>query len=240
MYNHASAGYICPICVAIEGVEDEHTMAKQADIVYRDEHVLVYVNSKFIGKNPGHVIVVPTRHFENIFDLHPTYARRIMDVSQMMARALMTVRKCDGVYVVQNNGPASGQHALHYHQHIIPRWNNDNLRLLDAQGDVRVADPAERLLYAEALRAYLRAPKTTVDFVPSSYLALVYVPNQQPGSSPCYAVSPEMGVRDESAPQLFNIHMDPYLDRRVPFEDVHPFPKVLEELKRRIALYKSH
>lgn len=155
MYNHAAADYVCPICLAIQGVENDQTMAKQADIVYRDTHALVYVNSKFVGNNPGHVIVVPTVHYENLYDLPREYAHRIIEVSQMMACALKSVRKCDGVWVVQNNEPASGQHALHYHMHIFPRYVNDNLRQLDVAGHVRVAAPAERAPYAEALRAYL-------------------------------------------------------------------------------------
>lgn len=155
MYNHAPADYVCPICLAIQGVENDQTMAKQADIVYRDELALVYVNSKFVGNNPGHVIVVPTAHFENLYELPAAYAHRIIEVSQKMALALKAVRKCDGIWVIQNNEPASGQHAFHYHMHLFPRFDGDNLRELDIAGHVRVADPAERAPYAEALRAYL-------------------------------------------------------------------------------------
>jgi histidine triad (HIT) family protein len=72
-----------------------------------------------------------------------------------MALALKAVRKCDAIWIVQNNEPASGQHAFHYHMHVFPRWDNDNLRELDIQGNVRVSDPAERTPYAEALKAYL-------------------------------------------------------------------------------------
>jgi histidine triad (HIT) family protein len=155
MHNHAPADYVCPICLAIQGVESEQTMARQADIVYRDELALVYVNSKFVGNNPGHVIVVPTAHFENLYELPAGYAHRIIEVSRMMALALKAVRQCDGIWVVQNNEPASGQHAFHYHMHIFPRFEGDRLRELELEGNVRVADPAERAPYAEALRAYL-------------------------------------------------------------------------------------
>ncbi len=155
MFNHAPKDYVCPICLAIQGIENEQTMAKQTDIVYRDDLVLVYVNSKFIGNNPGHVIVMPVAHFENLYELPPEYAHRIMEVSQKMALALKAVRTCDGVWIEQNNEPASGQHAFHYHMHAIPRFENDDLRKELAAGNVRVADPAERLPYAEALKTYL-------------------------------------------------------------------------------------
>ncbi|MBU0750519.1 HIT domain-containing protein [Patescibacteria group bacterium] len=155
MYNHAPEGYICPICLAVQGIESEQTMAKQSDIVYRDALTLVYVNSKFVGNNPGHVIVVPTAHFENLYDLPVEYAHAIVETSQKLAQALKAVRKCDGVWIEQNNEPASGQHAFHYHMHIIPRFEDDDLRNELAKGNTRVTEASERLPYAEALRAYL-------------------------------------------------------------------------------------
>lgn len=155
MYNHAPKEYICPICLAIQGVESEQTMARQADIVYRDKYALAYVNSKFVGNNPGHVIVVPTAHFENLYELPPEYAHAVMDVAQKMAITFKVVRKCDGVWIEQNNEPASGQHAFHYHMHVIPRFDNDDLKKQLADGNVRVTDPSERVSYAEQLRAYL-------------------------------------------------------------------------------------
>jgi histidine triad (HIT) family protein len=103
MYNHAPKDYICPICLAIQGVESEQTMAKQADIVYRDKYALAYINSKFVGNNPGHVIVVPTAHFENLYELPSEYAHAIMDVAQKIAIAFKAVRKSDGVWIEQNN-----------------------------------------------------------------------------------------------------------------------------------------
>ena len=158
MSIHAPEDYVCPICLAIQGVEDDRTMAKQADIVYRDEHALAYVNSKFIRSNPGHVIVVPTVHFENLYDLPSEYAHAVMDASRKIALALKAVRKCDGIWVEQNNEPASGQHAFHYHMHVVPRFEGDNLKETLARGETYVADPADRLPYAQRLQAYFAAP----------------------------------------------------------------------------------
>lgn len=155
MYNHAPKDYKCPICLTIQGVENESTMAKQNDIVYRDDLVLVYVNSKFIEGNPGHVIVVPIKHFENIYELPVEYSHRVAEISQKMALALKVIRKCDGIWVEQNNEPASGQHAFHYHMHVVPRFDGDDLKNKLAAGKTYVADPEERKPYAEALRKYL-------------------------------------------------------------------------------------
>ncbi|MEN9604500.1 MAG: hypothetical protein RJB39_185 [Candidatus Parcubacteria bacterium] len=154
MYKHAPQNYNCPICLTINGIENEFNMAKQADIVYRDEKTLVFVNSKFIESNPGHVIVVPTAHFENIYELPTEYSHAIAETAQKMAVALKEVRTCDGIWIEQNNEPASGQHAFHYHMHVVPRFKDDNLKQVLAAGKTYVADPTDRVGYAEALRGY--------------------------------------------------------------------------------------
>lgn len=156
-YNHAPADYKCPICIAVEGIENEYTMMKQDDIFYRDELVMAAINSKFVGDNPGHVIVVPLKHYENLYELPEAEANQIMKVAKAVALAMKVVRKSDGVMIQQNNEPASGQHAFHYHMHIFPRFDGDDFT--QNQLNVRVADPEERNPYAEAMRNYFAAVK---------------------------------------------------------------------------------
>lgn len=117
MYNHAPEDYKCPLCLTAEGIESGDTMAKQADVFYRDNLVFAMVGSKFVGNNPAHVIIVPNKHFENIYDIPKQVTHRIIDIAQQVAIALKEVRKCDGVMILQNNEPASGQHAFHFHLH---------------------------------------------------------------------------------------------------------------------------
>ena len=40
MYNHGPENYTCPICPAVNGIENQDTLIKQSDIVYKDE--LIY------------------------------------------------------------------------------------------------------------------------------------------------------------------------------------------------------
>lgn len=130
-------------------------MAKQADLFYRDNLVFAMVNSKFVGNNPGHVIVVPNEHYENIYDIPKEIAHQIFDIAQQVAVALKDIRKCDGVMILQNNEPASGQHAFHFHLHVFPRFEGDNL--WEKMTNARVSSPAERLPYTESLRNYFSA-----------------------------------------------------------------------------------
>lgn len=127
-------------------------MMMQDDIFYRDEFVIGAVNSKFFTSNPGHVIIFPTSHFEHLYDLPEDISAHIMKTSQKVAIALKETRKADGIMIIQNNEPASGQHAFHYHMHIIPRFDNDNFG--QRQGEVIVADPEDRKPFSAALKEY--------------------------------------------------------------------------------------
>lgn len=149
---HAPPGYVCPLCLTVQGIESDQTMAKQADIFFRDDLCMALVNSKFVGIHPGHVIVIPLKHYENLYTLPEDIMIRIMQVSQRVAIALKEVTHCDGIMVQQNNEPASGQHAFHYHMHLFPRFTDDHLH--DHMLEARVSTPEERLPLATALRTY--------------------------------------------------------------------------------------
>ena len=154
MHNHAPENYVCPICIGIQGIEDERTLIRKSDIVFQDDLVTIFIGSFFVGNNPGHPIIVPNKHFENIYDLPDEYSRKIMEVSKRIAIALKKARNCDGVTVLQNNEPASNQHAFHYHMHLFPRFSDDKLHANMAVSKTSTVD--ERLPYAEALRAELK------------------------------------------------------------------------------------
>ncbi|MCR4277810.1 MAG: HIT domain-containing protein, partial [Candidatus Berkelbacteria bacterium] len=88
MYNHAPDNYVCPICVAIDGIEDDRTMIRKSDIVYQDDLVTVFIGSFFVADNPGHPIIVPNKHYENLYDLPDPEAHQIISVSRTVAQAL--------------------------------------------------------------------------------------------------------------------------------------------------------
>jgi len=152
MHNHAPQNYICPLCLAIDGTENEETMMKQDDIFYRDQLVVAAINSKFIDNNPGHVIVFPVKHYEHIYDLPDNIGNQINKVAKQIALAMKKTRDCDGVMILQNNEPASGQHAFHYHMHVFPRLEND--QILQHMNQARVSSPAERISFSEKMKRY--------------------------------------------------------------------------------------
>jgi|GEM_PF-2341840 hypothetical protein len=45
MFNYAPEDYRCPICIAIDGIENEDTWIKQDDIFYKDDLVTGFIST---------------------------------------------------------------------------------------------------------------------------------------------------------------------------------------------------
>jgi histidine triad (HIT) family protein len=152
MYNFAPENYVCPICLGVVGLESDKTMMKQNDFVYHDKLVSVIVNSKFVPEGPGHLIVVPNEHFENLFETPKEVLERIILVAREFGKILKEVRKCDGLQLVQNNGPVSGQHAFHFHLHLFPKFAKPQTD----KTEVWVTTPEERNVFSQPIKDYLK------------------------------------------------------------------------------------
>lgn len=153
MYSHAPKDYICPVCIGLSGVVSDKTLLLPQDVIYKDDLVTAFINSFWMKNNPGHVIVVPNDHFENIYDLPNDLGAHIHKISRKIAIAMKEAYGCDGITTLQNNEPAGGQHAFHYHFHIFPRYEGDSLHA--NMEDKQFADPAKRKEYADKLRTKL-------------------------------------------------------------------------------------
>lgn len=94
--------------------------------VYEDSLFIAFLDIKPVHK--GHLLVVPKRHFVNIFDTPDMEGEAIYKVARDLAKAVAEATECDGVNIVQNNNSAAGQEVFHSHLHIIPRYDGDKLR----------------------------------------------------------------------------------------------------------------
>jgi histidine triad (HIT) family protein len=152
--SNAPENYECPICLGLQGSESDKTLVKPTDFVYRDELVSAFINSFFMGKNAGHVIVVPNEHYESIYTLPDEVGHRVFDVAKKIALAMKEAYDCDGITTRNNNEPAGDQHAFHYHFHVFPRYDNDGYNSV-MPSDKRLAEPEERAEYAAKIKAVL-------------------------------------------------------------------------------------
>ena len=72
----------------------------------------------------GHVLIIPKRHIESIFNLSFEMLS-LFNVIKMVKKFLDDRFHPDGYNIGVNDGIASGQTIKHMHIHMIPRYNND-------------------------------------------------------------------------------------------------------------------
>lgn len=126
----------------------------QDEIVARDDLTLTFVGSHGFGTHPGHLLVIPHHHVENIYELTDKTAFAIDKAVRRAAIALRFGLGCEGISIRQHNEPAGDQDVWHYHVHVMPRYKDDGLYeskrvLLSAGEGIRLAKALRPLLAKE-------------------------------------------------------------------------------------------
>lgn len=152
MYNHEPKEYLCPLCQIVKG-EDTNLGSQESCVVFRDTFVTAFVAGKWWRSNPGHVVIVPNDHYENLYSIPEELGHKIFDLSKRVALAFKETYKCDGVSTKQHNEPAGNQEVWHYHLHVIPRYEGDNHYING--GDMFWPTTEEKQPYADKLRKFL-------------------------------------------------------------------------------------
>ena len=96
-----------------------------AATLYEDENFRVILDLGPASK--GHALILPKSHAANIYKLSDEMAAKAMILAKKMATAMTAALKCDGFNIVQNNGECAGQTVFHFHMHLIPRYEGDQV-----------------------------------------------------------------------------------------------------------------
>jgi len=103
-------------------------------ILYEDEEFLVILD--LAPASRGHALLLPKQHFANLYDIPDDTIQKAMVLAKKLAVAIKAELKCDGLNIVQNNEPAAGQTVIHFHIHLIPRYENDGVGLTWNAGEL--------------------------------------------------------------------------------------------------------
>ena len=109
--------------------------------VYEDDDVLAFLDITPV--NPGHTLVIPKRHYDDLLGLPEAEAARLIGVVKKIAPAVVAGVGAAGFNLELNNGPVSGQLVNHVHWHIVPRYEGDGRELW--QGRSYEAGEAEKV-----------------------------------------------------------------------------------------------
>lgn len=93
--------------------------------IYENDYVLCFLDIN--ASTNGHTLIVPKKHFDNIFDLDEKYAVEMIKAVKHVSLLLKEKLNVSAVNVINNSGPLAGQTVMHFHIHVIPRYENDGV-----------------------------------------------------------------------------------------------------------------
>jgi len=104
-------------------------IAKEASsqIIFENEDILAFKPLEEVSK--GHTLVVPKKHFENIFDIEKDKLEKLIAVSKDLSKKLAKENSATGINLLHASGKDAQQSVFHFHLHIIPRYEKDGLDL---------------------------------------------------------------------------------------------------------------
>jgi histidine triad (HIT) family protein len=96
-------------------------------IVDSDDHTV-----SFMDINPatrGHALVVPRRHAADLIEVSDEDLGHTFAAARRLAKRMEEALEPDGFNLLNACRPAAWQTVFHFHVHVIPRYEDDPLKL---------------------------------------------------------------------------------------------------------------
>ena len=88
--------------------------------LYEDDDVLAFLDISQVTK--GHALVISKKHYDNFLSTPQEVMHKVMDVAQRIGQVDIKLLGAKGVNILSNCYPAAGQSVMHFHVHVIPRY----------------------------------------------------------------------------------------------------------------------
>ena len=79
--------------------------------------------------NEGHALVIPKEHAKDVYAVSDAAITATVKTAKKIAAAVDKTLSPDGLNLLQCNGPAAAQSVFHFHMHVLPRREGDELKL---------------------------------------------------------------------------------------------------------------
>jgi ATP adenylyltransferase len=117
----------------------------KAHITHRGKHCYIVLNS--FPYTPGHVMIVPFAHLDELQKLPEAAANEMIELTQRMEGVLRQLYAPDGINIGMNIGKAAGAGvAGHIHMHALPRWVADG-NFVSVVGETRILPETLQMTY---------------------------------------------------------------------------------------------
>jgi histidine triad (HIT) family protein len=129
----------CLFCGIVDG-------SVPSQIIDSDERTVAFMD--IAPATPGHALVVPRKHSADLLEIEADDLTATVLASQRLARRMKELLEADGINLINACGAAAWQTVFHFHIHVVPRYEDDPLKLpwIPEEGDPdEIADIALRL-----------------------------------------------------------------------------------------------
>jgi histidine triad (HIT) family protein len=98
-----------------------------AQVVDEDDKTVAFMDTSPATR--GHALVIPRRHTRDLLEIDREDLEATILAAQRLARRAGDRLGADGVNLLNSCGSAAWQTVFHFHIHVIPRYDDDPLRL---------------------------------------------------------------------------------------------------------------
>lgn len=96
-------------------------------IVYEDDVCMAFLDLS--QATYGHTLVIPKKHYANILEVDDDTLAHVMKVVKNLANQIVEKLDAKGVNVLTNTNEVAGQTVRHFHVHILPRYDEKELKI---------------------------------------------------------------------------------------------------------------
>jgi Diadenosine tetraphosphate (Ap4A) hydrolase and other HIT family hydrolases len=95
--------------------------------IYEDEDFRVILD--IFPASKGHALIIPKQHARNLYEISEEQMGKAAVLAKRIGMKMKEVLNFDGLNIVQNNDLAAGQTVFHFHFHLIPRYDDDDVKI---------------------------------------------------------------------------------------------------------------
>ena len=99
------------------------TEIKEDRIIYKGNNFFL-IKDKY-PVSPGHILIITNIEKVDFFELNEKERRELNDMIIVAKKIIEKEFKPDGYNIGMNCGKVAGQTVMHFHCHVIPRYNGD-------------------------------------------------------------------------------------------------------------------
>jgi histidine triad (HIT) family protein len=98
-----------------------------SETIDSDERTVAFMDIN--PATPGHALVVPREHSADLLEIGEEDLTATVLAAQRLAKRMKDVLDADGINLINACGSAAWQTVFHFHIHVVPRYEDDPLKL---------------------------------------------------------------------------------------------------------------